>query len=112
MRKDGKEMLLEANSDASSDGVPARPPAVARKKGPRQVPLSELGEAEAGRIHTVITDGNMRRQLIALGFLPDVEVRVRKKLRSDSLLVRVKGVEIAIGKDVARSILVTPMVAK
>jgi DtxR family Mn-dependent transcriptional regulator len=71
-------------------------------------PLSELKEAETGRIRVVIAADGTRRDLMSLGFLPDVEVSVRKKLRSDSLLVRVKGAEIAIGKDVARGILVAP----
>jgi DtxR family transcriptional regulator, Mn-dependent transcriptional regulator len=71
-------------------------------------PLSDLKEAEIGRIRVVIAERGMRHDLMSLGFLPNVEVRVRKKLRSHSLLVRVKGTEIAIGWNVARGILVAP----
>jgi DtxR family Mn-dependent transcriptional regulator len=70
--------------------------------------LCELDEAEAGRIRVVIASAGTRHDLMSLGFLPDVEVSVRRKLRSDSLLVRVKGADIAIGSNVARGILVVP----
>ncbi len=70
--------------------------------------LCDLKEEEAGRIRVVIAGSRTRHDLMSLGFLPDVEVSVRKKLRSDSLLVRVKGTEIAIGSNVARGILVVP----
>ena len=70
--------------------------------------LCELEEAEAGRIRVVIAGNGTRHDLMSLGFLPGVEVRVRRKLRSDSLLVRVKGAEIAIGSNIARGILVAP----
>ncbi len=70
--------------------------------------LCDLKEEEAGRIRMVIAGNGTRHDLMSLGFLPDVEVSVRKKLRSDSLLVRVKGAEIAIGRNVARGILMAP----
>jgi len=71
-------------------------------------PLSDLEEDEAGRIRVVIAGRDTRHDLMSLGFLPGVEVSVRRKLRTDSVLVRVKDAEIAIGRNVARGILLAP----
>lgn len=67
--------------------------------------LSELDEDEAGTIRVVVAGRDTRHDLMSLGFLPGVEVRVRRKLRADSLLVRIKEAEIAIGRNVAKGIL-------
>jgi len=70
-------------------------------------PLLNLEEGEEGVIRVVTLDNNTRDYLLSLGFMPDVPVLVRKKLPSNSLLVRIKGSEIAIGRDIAGRILVS-----
>jgi DtxR family transcriptional regulator, Mn-dependent transcriptional regulator len=44
---------------------------------------------------------------MSLGFLPDVLLSIKKRLPSNNLLVRIKGSEIAIGKDIAEKIYVS-----
>lgn len=73
-------------------------------------PLHELNEGEEGIIRVVTLDNNTRDYLLSLGFLPDVKLFVKKKLPSNSLLIKIKGSEIAIGKDIASKILVTKVV--
>ncbi len=70
--------------------------------------LSDLGDGESGIIRVVVAGRTVRHDLMSLGFLPGVEVLVRKKLRADSSLVRIKDTEIAIGRHVARGILLAP----
>jgi DtxR family Mn-dependent transcriptional regulator len=73
--------------------------------------LSQLDEGEAGIVRVVTAEDGTRRHLAALGFVPGATVSVRRKLRSGSLLVRLKGADLAIGRDVARGVWVVPMVA-
>jgi DtxR family Mn-dependent transcriptional regulator len=70
------------------------------------VPLMCLNEGDAGVIKIVRMDNNTGQQLVSLGFLPDVQVCIKKKLSACGLLVKIKGSEIAIGKDIAEKIFV------
>ena len=74
-------------------------------------PLHELNEGEEGIIRVVTLDNNTREYLLSLGFLPDVRVSIKKKLPSNSLLVRIKGSEIAIGRDIASRIIVAKVIS-
>lgn len=76
------------------------------------MPLLDLKEGEEGVIRVVTLDNNMRSYIISLGFMPDVVVSVKKKLPSNSLLVRIKGSEIAIGRDIAQKIMVSRMTGR
>jgi DtxR family Mn-dependent transcriptional regulator len=74
------------------------------------LPLSDLDEGDSGTIRVVTVDNTTRDYLVSLGFLPDVIVAIKKKLPSNGLLIRIKGSEIAIGRDVAKKILVSKVV--
>jgi DtxR family transcriptional regulator, Mn-dependent transcriptional regulator len=74
-------------------------------------PLSEMKEGDEAIIKIVTVDSSTKDYLLSLGFLPDVLISIKKKLPSNSLLIRVKGSEIAIGKDIARKIMVTKVVS-
>jgi DtxR family Mn-dependent transcriptional regulator len=73
-------------------------------------PLSEMDEGDEAVIRVVTVDNSTKDYLISLGFLPDVLVSIKKKLPSRGLLVRIKGSEIAIGRDIARKIMVSKVV--
>jgi DtxR family Mn-dependent transcriptional regulator len=73
-------------------------------------PLSEMSEGDEAIIRVVTVDNSTKDYLISLGFLPDVSVSIKKKLPSRGLLVRIKGSEIAIGRDIARKIMVSRVV--
>jgi DtxR family transcriptional regulator, Mn-dependent transcriptional regulator len=73
-------------------------------------PLSEMNEGDEAVIRVVTVDNSTKDYLISLGFLPDVIVSIKKKLPSRGLLVRIKGSEIAIGRDIARKIMVSRVV--
>jgi DtxR family transcriptional regulator, Mn-dependent transcriptional regulator len=81
------------------------------EKSEESMPLTELKEGESGMIKIVCADKGTRDYLISLGFLPDVILSIKKRLPSNSLLVRVKGSEIAIGRDIAEKILVKKAMA-
>ena len=76
------------------------------EKSEESMPLTELNEGESATIKIVCADKNTRDFLISLGFLPDVLLSIKKRLPSNSLLVRIKGSEIAIGRDIAEKIFV------
>ncbi len=75
-------------------------------KSEESMPLTELKEGECATIKIVCADHRTRDYLISLGFLPDVLLSIKKRLPSNSLLVRIKGSEIAIGGDIAGKIFV------
>jgi DtxR family Mn-dependent transcriptional regulator len=76
------------------------------EKAPACAPLSDMNEGDEAIIKVVTVDSSTKDYLISLGFLPDVIVSIKKKLPSRGLLVRIKGSEIAIGRDIARKIMV------
>jgi DtxR family Mn-dependent transcriptional regulator len=76
------------------------------EKSEESMPLTELKEGESATIKIVCADHGTRDYLISLGFLPDVILSIKKRLPSNSLLVRIKGSEIAIGRDIAEKIFV------
>ncbi len=76
------------------------------EKSEESVPLTKLNEGDSATIKIVCADHNTRDYLVSLGFLPDVLLSIKKRLPSNSLLVRIKGSEIAIGSDIAEKILV------
>jgi DtxR family Mn-dependent transcriptional regulator len=76
------------------------------EKTEESMPLTGLKEGESGTIKIVCTDKSTRDYLTSLGFLPDVILSIKKRLPSNCLLVRIKGSEIAIGRDVAEKIFV------
>ncbi len=76
------------------------------EKSEESMPLTELNEGESGTIKIVCADKGTRDYLVSLGFLPDVLLSIKKHLPSNSLLVRIKGSEIAIGRDIAEKIFV------
>ena len=73
-------------------------------------PLSEMNEGDEAVIKIVTVDSSTKDYLVSLGFLPDVIVAIKKKLPSSGLLVQIKGSEIAIGRDIARKIMVCKVV--
>jgi len=74
--------------------------------GDVSVPLTELKEGDSGVIKIVCVEKGTKDYLISLGFLPDALLSIKKRLPSNSFLVRIKGSEIAIGKDIAEKIFV------
>lgn len=76
------------------------------EKSEESIPLTELKEGESATIKIVCADKSTRDYLISLGFLPDVILSIKKRLPSNSFLVRIKGSEIAIGRDIAEKIFV------
>ncbi|MCD1294657.1 metal-dependent transcriptional regulator [Methanocella sp. CWC-04] len=71
------------------------------------IPLTDLKEGEMAVIKVVrIDENNIGQHLMSLGFLPDVSICIRKRIPANGLLVRIKGTEIAIGRDIAEKIFV------
>ena len=76
------------------------------KAASASVPLNCVEEGEEAVIRIVGLEKSARDNLFSLGFLPDVRIKVKKKLPSGSLLVHVKGADIAIGRDYSSKIFV------
>jgi len=68
--------------------------------------LSECSEGSIIRILSIKEHGN-DRLLHDLGFCPGEHIRIIRKLHNSSLIIEVKGCEIAISRDVARDVNVT-----
>ena len=69
--------------------------------------LSELRVGEGGRVHSIITEGSMRRRFLDIGFTPGADVLcVGKSPLGDPIAFIIRGAEIAIRKSDASGILI------
>ena len=71
----------------------------------RAVPLSQLPPGSRGRIARVLGGRGKARRLMEMGLTPGSEVLVLRN-EAGPVLVRVRGVTIAMGRGLARSVLV------
>jgi len=72
------------------------------------IPLDEMEEGSCGTIVRVTLSREMKNRLNSLGVLPGEELEVKRKQKQGSISINVVGSEVALGKDVAKKIFVTP----
>lgn len=86
-------------------GTATAPSRMRRRRGQETVTLLDCNEGDIARVALMRGPGGHRR-LLDLGVFPGEIVEVRRKLPNNSVVVRVKGCDIAISPEIARSIFV------
>ena len=86
-------------------GTATMPGRMRRRRGQETVTLLDCNEGDIARVALMRGPGGHRR-LLDLGVFPGEIVEVRRKLPNNSVVVRVKGWDIAISPEIARSIFV------
>lgn len=71
-----------------------------------RMPLSHAGVGEIYTIKGIWADSNTKHKLEALGFKADSEVVIISQPFHDSLIIGIENKRIAIGKELARKIVV------
>jgi ferrous iron transport protein A len=76
----------------------------------RQIPLVSLPPGGRGRVVGIVGGGmNLRMRLLQMGLTPGTIVEVVDNRGRGPVLVRVRGVVIALGRGVAEKIIVEPL---
>jgi DtxR family Mn-dependent transcriptional regulator len=70
------------------------------------IPLSELKEGDNGIIKIISLTRDIKDRLSYIGLIPDRKVTVKRKLGKGTLSIITMGTEVAVGKDIAKNILV------
>ncbi|HPZ32677.1 MAG TPA: metal-dependent transcriptional regulator [Methanoculleus sp.] len=86
-------------------GTATMPGRMRRRRGQETVTLLDCNEGDIARVALMRGPGGHRR-LLDLGVFPGEIVEIRRKLPNNSVVVRVKGCDIAISPEIARSIFV------
>ncbi|MDD4568491.1 Tox regulatory factor [Methanoculleus chikugoensis] len=86
------------------DGAQSPPGRMGRCRG-RDCTLLDCKEGDTVRV-AMMRGPRRHRRLLDLGIFPGEIVQIRRKLPNDSVVVRVKGCDIAISPEIARSIVV------
>lgn len=86
-------------------GTATAPSRMRRRRGQETVTLLDCNEGDIARVALMRGPGGHRR-LLDLGIFPGEVVEIRRKLPNNSVVVRVKGCDIAISPEIAGSIFV------
>lgn len=76
---------------------------------PRQITLEQMPSGSRGRVVEIIGRGGWIYRLYQMGLTPGVTVDVVMNIGRGPIIIRVMGVEIAIGRGIARRIIVEPI---
>ncbi len=87
------------------DGAQPPPGRMGRCRGRDACTLLDCKEGDTVRV-AMMRGARRHRRLLDLGIFPGEIVQIRRKLPNQSVVVRVKGCDIAISPEIARSILV------
>ncbi len=74
----------------------------------RFIPLDEMKEGSSGTIVRVTLPRETKERLTSLGILTGEDIEVRRKQKQGCISVIAVGSEIALGRDVAKKIFITP----
>ena len=72
------------------------------------IPLDEMEEGSTGKIARVTLPRETKERLNSLGILTGEDLEVRRKQKQGCISVIAMGSEIALGKDIAKKIFITP----
>jgi DtxR family transcriptional regulator, Mn-dependent transcriptional regulator len=72
------------------------------------IPLDEMEEGSTGKVARVALPRETKERLNSLGILPGEDLEVRRKQKQGCISVIAMGSEIALGRDIARKIFITP----
>lgn len=75
----------------------------------KEILLSELPVGQCGRVVCLRTSGIIRRRLLELGLVPETKIKtIRHSPLGDPVLFQFRGTLIALRREEARQILVSP----
>ena len=72
------------------------------------IPLDEMEEGSSGKVARVTLPRETKERLISLGILTGEDIEVRRKQKQGCISVIAVGSEIALGRDIAKKIFITP----
>lgn len=72
------------------------------------IPLDEMEEGSTGKVARVTLPRETKERLNSLGILTGEDLEVRRKQKQGCISVITMGSEIALGKDIAKKIFITP----
>jgi DtxR family Mn-dependent transcriptional regulator len=72
------------------------------------IPLDEMEEGSSGKVARVALPKETKERLISLGILTGEDIEVRRKQKQGCISVMAVGSEIALGRDIAKKIFVSP----
>lgn len=72
------------------------------------IPLDEMEEGSSGKVARVILPRETKERLISLGILTGEDIEVRRKQKQGCISVMAIGSEIALGRDIAKKIFISP----
>src|SRR5690606_1626804 len=72
------------------------------------IPLDEMEEGSSGKVARVTLPRETKERLISLGILTGEDIEVRRKQKQGCISVMAVGSEIALGRDIAKKIFVSP----
>ncbi|RXA18221.1 metal-dependent transcriptional regulator [Methanosarcina sp. MSH10X1] len=104
------ERLYEflGNPEYCPDGNPINIDKNNIRREEKFVPLDEMEEGSSGKVARVTLPRETKERLISLGILTGEDIEVRRKQKQGCISVIAVGSEIALGRDVAKKIFVSP----
>ena len=72
------------------------------------IPLDEMEEGSSGKVARVTLPRETKERLTSLGILTGEDIEVRRKQKQGCISVIAVGSEIALGRDIAKKIFITP----
>ena len=78
------------------------------KREEKFIPLDEMEEGSSGKVARVTLPRETKERLNSLGILTGEDIEVRRKQKQGCISVIAVGSEIALGRDIAKKIFITP----
>jgi DtxR family transcriptional regulator, Mn-dependent transcriptional regulator len=96
------------NPEYCPDGNPINLDKNNIKKEESFIPLDEMEEGSSGRVARVTLPRETKERLNSLGILTGEDIEVRRKQKQGCISVIAVGSEVALGRDIAKKIFVSP----
>ena len=78
------------------------------RRDDKLIPLDEMEEGNSGKVARVTLPRETKERLLSLGILAGEDIEVRRKQKQGCISVIAVGSEIALGRDIAKKIFITP----
>lgn len=104
------ERLYEflGNPEYCPDGNPINIDKSNIRREEKFIPLDEMEEGSSGKVARVTLPRETKERLISLGILTGEDIEVRRKQKQGCISVIAVGSEIALGRDIAKKIFISP----
>ncbi|AKB38622.1 Iron-dependent repressor IdeR/DtxR [Methanosarcina siciliae C2J] len=96
------------NPEYCPDGHPINIDKCNLQREEKFIPLDEMKEGSSGTVARVTLPRETKERLTSLGILTGEDIEVRRKQKQGCISVMAVGSEIALGRDIAKKIFITP----